>query len=305
MLVQEGDRAKALVKGRGIREHAKKFSQQDQRYAMFLGNLAELIYNIDKSEEAADVIQEGRRLAWYMLRGQGLKNIDQSDINGEADVKVDANRKKIDDGSVSAFASASAPVGKEAKGKPAAAAKGGAKVDPKAPAAGDGGAAEADEEAKRKLNFSEPVTYELVGADVEINSSKAPQNIYLQALSLAIRFDVRFAQVCIMIKDNLEMAKSVLTGTAKLLERALYPSAQLIFYCSFLRGLACLRIFEQQVIRFQEGYAKSRKYRQSLTDHIPHGYFALGEYLIELPNYSSALRKQLKAYLEESRDHFK
>jgi len=28
-----------------------------------------------------------------------------------------------------------------------------------------------------------------------------------------------------MIKDNLEMAKNVLAGTAKLLERTLYPSA--------------------------------------------------------------------------------
>jgi hypothetical protein len=308
MLVQAGDRAKALVKGREIREHAKKYSQQDQRYAEFLGNLAELTYNIDKSEESADVIQEGRRLAWYMLRNQGLKNIDQSDINGEGDVNVEATRVKIDDGATSAFASSTAPAGKDAKGKAAAPAKGGAKGDPKAAAggAGDGAAAHGDDEGKfKKLNFSAPVYYELVPADTEINSSKAPQNIYLQALPLAIRFDIRFAQICIMIKDNLEMAKNVLTGTSKLLERTLYPTAQLIFYCSHLRGLACLRIFEQLVIRFQDGYVKNKKYRQSLVDHIPHDYFALGEFMIELPNYSTALRKQLKALLIDARDHYK
>jgi hypothetical protein len=242
-----------------------------------------------------------------MLRNQGLKNIDQSDINGEGDVNVEATRVKIDDGATSAFASATAPAGKDAKGKAAAPAKGG-KADPKAPAAGagDGAASHGEDEGKmKKLNFSGPVTYELIPADVEMNSSKAPQNIYLQALPLAIRFDIRFAQICIMIKGNLEMAKNVLTGTAKLLERTLYPTAQLIFYCSHLRGLACLRIFEQLVIRFQDGYAKNKKYRQSLVDHIPHDYFALGEFMIELPNYSSALRTQLKSLLEDARDHYK
>jgi hypothetical protein len=305
MLVQEGDRAKALVKGREIRAHAKKYSQQDQRYAEFLGNLAELTYNIDKSEESADVIQEGRRLAWYMLRNQGLKNIDQSDINGEGDVNVEATRVKIDDGATSAFASSTVPVGKDAK-KAAAPPKGG-KVDPKAPAAGanDGAAAQEEENKMKKLNFAVPVTYELLPADVELNSSKAPQNIYLQALPLAIRFDIRFAQICIMIKGNLEMAKNVLNGTSKLLERTLYPTAQTIFYCSHLRGLACLRIFEQKVVQFQDGFVKNRKYRQSLVDHIPHDYFALGEFMIELPNYSSALRKELKALLIDARDQYK
>jgi len=134
------------------------------------------MYNIDKSEEAATVIQEGRRLAWFMLRSQGLKNIDQSNINGGEDVKVDAERKKIDDSAVNAFASATAPAGKDAKGKAAAPAKGGGKADPKAPATagGDGDAGAGDDDGKKKLDFSGPVTYALVAADVEINTSKAP-----------------------------------------------------------------------------------------------------------------------------------
>ena len=40
----------------------------DYKYAEFLGNLSELMYNIDKREEAVDVIKEGRLIAWYKLR---------------------------------------------------------------------------------------------------------------------------------------------------------------------------------------------------------------------------------------------
>ena len=75
----------------------------DQSYTEFLGNLSELMYNIDKSEEAAEVIKEGRLIAWYRLRDQGIE-IDQQNINGLGDVNVDSQRKKIDDGAVSQFA---------------------------------------------------------------------------------------------------------------------------------------------------------------------------------------------------------
>jgi len=68
MLVLSGDRTAALVKGREIRAHAKKYCQVDQSYAEFLGNLSELMYNIDKSEEAGDVVKEGRLICWYRLR---------------------------------------------------------------------------------------------------------------------------------------------------------------------------------------------------------------------------------------------
>lgn len=51
-----------------------------------------------------------------------------------------------------------------------------------------------------------------------------------------------------MITEKLELAKKILADTTKLIDRTLFPSAQLIFYCSFLSGLAALRIFEQQVV---------------------------------------------------------
>lgn len=73
MLVISGDRTAALVKGREIRSHAKKYSQVDQSYTEFLGNLSELMYNIDKSEEAGDVVKEGRLIVWYRLRDQGIE----------------------------------------------------------------------------------------------------------------------------------------------------------------------------------------------------------------------------------------
>lgn len=42
-----------------------------------------------------------------------------------------------------------------------------------------------------------------------------------------------------------------------------------------------------------------------MADHIPHNYFALGEFLIELPNFSSQLRKELGGLLNDAKDHFK
>jgi hypothetical protein len=53
-----------------------------------------------------------------------------------------------------------------------------------------------------------------------------------------------------MITEKLELAKKILADTSKLIERCLFPSAQLIFYCSYLSGLASLRIFEKEVIQF-------------------------------------------------------
>jgi len=90
-------------------------------------------------------------------------------------VCVDAQRKKIDDGAVSQFANQPVTTGKEAKGK-APPAKG--KPDPKAtaqgqPAADDGPVDNFDNEGKKPLNFSKIVNYELVPANLEINSSKA------------------------------------------------------------------------------------------------------------------------------------
>lgn len=72
------------------------------------------MYNIDKSEEAGDVVKEGRLICWYRLRDQGVE-IDQHDINGLGDVKVDSQRKKIDDEAAAAYATA-ASTGAPAKG---------------------------------------------------------------------------------------------------------------------------------------------------------------------------------------------
>ena len=76
------------------------------------------------------------------------------------------------------------------------------------------------------------------------------------------------------------------------------------FYCEFLLGLACTRIFIDEVLQFQGQYSGLRKYKQSLADHIPFDSFALGEFLIELPNFSSQLRKSLHAQLNTAREYF-
>lgn len=51
-----------------MRLHAQKYFQNDLSYADFLGNLAELMYDIDKRDEAIEVVKEGRLIAWYKLR---------------------------------------------------------------------------------------------------------------------------------------------------------------------------------------------------------------------------------------------
>jgi hypothetical protein len=48
--------------------HAQKYFHNDKLYAEFLGNFSELMYNIDKREEAVEVVKEGRMIAWYKLR---------------------------------------------------------------------------------------------------------------------------------------------------------------------------------------------------------------------------------------------
>ena len=73
LLVKSGKIEAALQKAQEIRDHAKKNSQNDVSYAEFLGTLSELIYNIDKSEKACEIIKEGRLIAWYRLRDQGIE----------------------------------------------------------------------------------------------------------------------------------------------------------------------------------------------------------------------------------------
>ena len=45
--------------------HAQKYFHTDKLYAEFLGNFSELMYNIDKREEAVEVVKEGRMIAWW------------------------------------------------------------------------------------------------------------------------------------------------------------------------------------------------------------------------------------------------
>lgn len=78
------------------------------------------MYNIDKREEAVDVIKEGRLIAWYKLRDQGIE-IDQQNLNSFTDVLVDLNRKELTNDVLSGFQTTSAPVkgGKDVKPPPA------------------------------------------------------------------------------------------------------------------------------------------------------------------------------------------
>lgn len=50
-----------------------------------------------------------------------------------------------------------------------------------------------------KLDFSKPLDYDLSAADVDMNSSSIAPNVYLPALALVVRFDLRYSQFCIMI----------------------------------------------------------------------------------------------------------
>ena len=47
-----------------------------------------------------------------------------------------------------------------------------------------------------------------------------------------------------------------------------------------------------------------RKYKQSLSDHIPFNSIALGEYLLELPNFSTTIKKKLAQLLDLSKGFF-
>ena len=181
-----------------------------------------------KSEEACEAVKEGRKIAWYRLRDQGVE-IEAQNINKAGDVIVQNDRKKPSDEALAGLAS-SAPVGNNPKDKKAAPkdakanAKGAAAVNPD-------DQAEEEEEEPIPLDFSKKVEYDLVKADPELNSSKSAVNIYLEGLALAIRFDIRYSQYCIVMQKKNELAVKLLTDTLKLIGRTLYVSPQLKFYC--------------------------------------------------------------------------
>lgn len=47
-----------------------------------------------------------------------------------------------------------------------------------------------------------------------------------------------------------------------------------------------------------------KKYKQSLTNHIPFNSIALGEYLIEMPNFSNTIKEKLNDLLNASKLHY-
>jgi hypothetical protein len=93
LLVKIGEIPQAMNKGYEIRNFAKKSQQDDKDYAEFLAMFAELLYNIDKREEAVEIIREARVLFWLKSRNNGVEIMPQ-DINSRGDVMVNADRKK-------------------------------------------------------------------------------------------------------------------------------------------------------------------------------------------------------------------
>lgn len=131
---------------------------------------------------------------------------------------VQNDRKRPNEEVLAGFASAQAAQGKDKKAAPAKDAKG------KGAGAAAEEQAEVDEEEPVPLDFSAPVTYDLVPADSEINSSKISVNIYLESLQLAIRFDIRYSQYCVILQKKYDLAVKLLKDTLKLIERTLYVS---------------------------------------------------------------------------------
>jgi len=131
VLVKGGQLQDAMQKANEINAHARKHSQSDVSYAEFLGNLSELLCNLGKGEEASEAVKEGRKIAWYRLRDQGIE-IDSQNINSASDVFVQNDRKKFSEEALagSAFSATNPAMGK-AQDKKAPPAK-----DPKAAAKG-------------------------------------------------------------------------------------------------------------------------------------------------------------------------
>lgn len=102
MQVYAGQTQQALNKGRELRMHAQRYFHSDAAYAEFLGNFSELVYNIDKRDEAVEIVKEGRMISWYKLRDQGIE-IDPQNINMATDVLVDSNRKALSDESLANY----------------------------------------------------------------------------------------------------------------------------------------------------------------------------------------------------------
>lgn len=141
---------------------------------------------------------------------------------------------------------ANVPAAAAAGGKGAPPAKGG-----KAAPAKGAATEEAEETAEApSLDFSKPLDYKLALADPTANSSSLPQNIYVQGLEAAIRFDLRHAQYLTLIELKHEDAKRILQDSGKIAARCLYVSPQLKFYQACLLGHVNRMMFFDKVTEF-------------------------------------------------------
>lgn len=218
IFVQSGDLREASLMAKDIRKHGSKYHQSDDSYCEFLGNLSELLYNQSKNTEACAVIQEARELVWARLKASGVV-VDQQNLNGSGDVKVWEDRKQATEEELeTALANVASAAAAGGKGK---APDKGAKAAP-----GKGAAPEEAEETTEtsSLDFSKPLDYKLALADSLANSSSLPQNIYIQGLETAIRFDLRHAQYLTLMELKHDEAKKILTESGKIAARCLYVS---------------------------------------------------------------------------------
>ena len=102
-----------------------------------------------------------------------------------------------------------------------------------------------------------------------------------------------------------ELARKILQDSEKLIKRTLHIAPMMRFYVNFLLGWTNLKLFYEKVEEFQATYAKNPKYKESLAKHIPYGSIALGNFLLELPNFSETLKTQFREYLDWAKKYFK
>ena len=130
IMVNTGEIKQALNKGYEIINYAKKHHQEDMELAEFKGIFGEFLYNVDKSEQAVEIIREGRISYWLKCKANGLE-LEPVDINQNSKVLLNADRKKPSEDVLQQYAT-SAPTQAAAKGgkpdpkKGAPPAKGGA-----------------------------------------------------------------------------------------------------------------------------------------------------------------------------------
>lgn len=131
-----------------------------------------------------------------------------------------------------------------------------------------------------------------------------------------MRFDARYSQFLSLlakasapaatsVSGQHDLARKILADTEKLTKRTLHLSPMLKFYVQYLLGQVNLKLFYQKVQEFQAKYSANPKYKGSLADHIPYGGIALGNFLVELPNFTEELKTQYREYLDLAKKSLK